>query len=64
MIIVKFGIFNILRSKMYDNDTTKAKKETMKDYSHKTPIIQGILQARILKWDAIPFSSGSSQLRD
>ena len=64
IIIVKFGIFNILRSKMYDNDTTKAKKETMKDYSHKTLIIHGSLQARILKWDAIPFSSGSSQLRD
>ena len=26
--------------------------------------VQGILQARILEWIAIPFSKGSSQLRD
>ena len=26
--------------------------------------VHGILQARILKWVAIPFSRGSSQLRD
>ena len=26
--------------------------------------VYGILQARILEWVAIPFSSGSSQLRD
>ena len=28
IIIMKFGIFNLLRNKMYDN-STKAKKETM-----------------------------------
>ena len=28
------------------------------------PLSMGILQARILKWVAMPFSSGSSQLRD
>ena len=27
-------------------------------------IVHGISQARILEWDAIPFSRGSSQLRD
>lgn len=32
---MKFGIFNLLRNKMYDN-STKAKKETMEDNSHKT----------------------------
>jgi len=26
--------------------------------------VHGILQARILEWEAIPFSRGSSQLRD
>ena len=26
--------------------------------------VSGVLQARILKWVAIPFSRGSSQLRD
>ena len=27
-------------------------------------IVHGILQARILEWVAVPFSKGSSQLRD
>ena len=27
-------------------------------------IVHGILQARILEWIALPFSRGSSQLRD
>ena len=27
-------------------------------------IVHGILQARILKWVAVPFSRGSSELRD
>ena len=27
-------------------------------------IVHGILQARILEWIAVPFSKGSSQLRD
>ena len=36
IIILQFEIFNILRSKMYDNDNTKARKETMNSYSHKT----------------------------
>ena len=27
-------------------------------------IVHGILQARILEWVAVPFSRGSSQLRD
>ena len=27
-------------------------------------VVHGILQARILEWVAIPFSRGSSQLRD
>ena len=28
------------------------------------PSVHGILQARILEWVAIPFSKGSSQLKD
>ena len=27
-------------------------------------VVHGILQARILEWVAVPFSKGSSQLRD
>ena len=34
------------------------------DYSPPGSSVQGILQARILEWVAIPFSKGSSQLRD
>jgi len=32
--------------------------------AHQVPLSKGILQARILEWVAIPFSSGSSQPRD
>ena len=32
--------------------------------SHPSSSVHGILQARILEWVAIPFSRGSSQLRD
>ena len=35
-----------------------------RDYSPPSFSVHGILQARILEWDAIPFSSGSSQSRD
>ena len=31
---------------------------------HMDCTVHGILQARILEWVAIPFSRGSSQLRD
>ena len=34
------------------------------DYSSPDSSVHGILQARILEWVAIPFSRGSSQLRD
>ena len=34
------------------------------DYSPPSSSIHGILQAKILEWVAIPFSRGSSQLRD
>ena len=34
------------------------------DYSQPGSSVHGILQARILKWVAIPLSRGSSQLRD
>ena len=34
------------------------------DYSPPGSSVQGILQAKILEWVAIPFSRGSSQLRD
>ena len=34
------------------------------DYSPPGPSAQGIIQARILEWVAIPFSRGSSQPRD
>ena len=34
------------------------------DYSPPGSSVHGILQARILEWVAIPFSRGSSQLRD
>ena len=34
------------------------------DYSQPGSSVHGILQASILKWVAIPFSRGSSQLRD
>ena len=32
--------------------------------AHQVPLVHGILQARILEWVAISFSSGSSQPRD
>ena len=32
--------------------------------AHQAPLFMGILQGRILKWTAIPFSRGSSQHRD
>ena len=34
------------------------------DYSQPGSSVHGILQARILQWVAIPFSMGSSHLRD
>ena len=34
------------------------------DYSPPGSSVYGILQAKILEWVAIPFSRGSSQLRD
>ena len=34
------------------------------DYSPPGYSVQGILQARVIEWVAIPFSRGSSQLRD
>ena len=34
------------------------------DYSPPGSSVHGILQARILEWDSIPFSRGSSQPRD
>ena len=34
------------------------------DYSLQGSSVHGILQARILEWVAIPFSRGSSQIRD
>ena len=34
------------------------------DYSVPGSSVHGILQASILEWEAIPFSRGSSQLRD
>ena len=34
------------------------------DYSPPGSSVNGILQAKILGWVAIPFSKGSSQLRD
>ena len=36
----------------------------MSDYSPPGSSVHGIFQARILEWVAIPFSRGSSQLRD
>ena len=37
---------------------------TFCDYSPSGSSVHGILQARILEWEAIPLSRGSSQLRD
>ena len=34
------------------------------DYTPPVPSVPGIFQARILEWVAIPFSRGSSQLKD
>ena len=34
------------------------------DYSPRGSSVRGVLQARVLEWVAIPFSRGSSQLRD
>ena len=34
------------------------------DYSPLGSSVRGVLQARVLEWVAIPFSRGSSQLRD
>ena len=34
------------------------------DYNPPDSSVHGILQARILEWVAIPFSGGSSHLRD
>ena len=36
----------------------------LRDYSPPGCSVHGILQARILEWVAIPFSRGSSPLRD
>ena len=32
--------------------------------AHQAPLPMGTVQARILKWFAMPFSRGSTQLRD
>ena len=37
---------------------------TLWTVAHQAPLSMGILQARLLEWVAIPFSRGSSQLRD
>ena len=43
---------------------THTHTHTHKDCSPPSSPVHGILQARILEWVAIPFSRGSSQLRD
>ena len=52
----------------YDGDDLVAKLcPTLPDLMGCSPpgsSVHGILQARILEWVAIPFSRGSSQLRD
>ena len=37
---------------------------TLWTVAHQAPLSMGILQARILEWVAMPFSRGSSQLRN